>query len=473
MNFRWLPRAQSFVFLALLLFLIGYLFSVILSVFAGMIILTFLIYAKQSFQNTLGDLQIKRTILEPLRYVNHPFHMKTEVHYSGGPVYLKLTDDLPDTAVITRGSNVISTMISFSQPIEFSYQLLFQSRGKHTFSTVHYEINDRWNLFCLKDQKSVKTVVSVHSDPQEIHKAKRAKMTEDPSLLLPTLMGNDLSREFEGIRAYVPGDLSRDIDWKVSSRLQTLITKMFQKQQAAETIIALDVSRSMRRSIGSIAKIEHGIAVTIQLTHILQSLHHKVGFIAFDEHKIISSVDGSFQHQQIFKACSELPTIVSTDQYTPVLPANQKMTDTHNHTKEQQNFLSTLSPFLLDGRTAVRYGQQATGIYQTIMQLIYSGKQKHIILISDLDTNHDAFYDAVSLACTHQYSIWILMMDTPQYLRKQMDLDLETVENIYQYELSRKMLIRKMRKRHVDIVELSPKIQSPQIVKTIQNMRKG
>ena len=470
-DIHWTVQARSLLFFTVFLFLMGYLFSSLFSAFTGLAILMLLVYRRITFQYSLGNLKVTRSALETIVYVNHPVHLKTNIYWTGDPSYAKIVERFPDDVHVINGSPFVFSKISHNQPIEFLSQIQFESRGQHEFSKMTIELYDPWKLFYIRHTSPSKTVFHVHSDPQDIYLAKRTKISEDPQLLIPVILGYDIKREYEGIRTYTPGDSSRDIDWKASSRLQTLATRLFQRQRAAEAIIALDVSRTMRRKTGSKAQIEHGIAIVIQLTHILQSLHHSVGFIAFDEHKIVTSVEPSFAYQEIFQNCSDLPTILPTDQYILSLPKLTNRSVSMEPT-EDQLFLSTLSPFLTDGAVSLKHGIQVTGVYQTVEKILHHGKKSHIIIISDIGSNHDAFYTAINLASSHQHTIWLLCMDAPQYNLKPDNIDKDYVEKIYEYQLNRRILFKKLRDKHVEVIELSPKLQTPHIIQTIQK-RKG
>lgn len=463
---KWSPLAQGLVFLALLLFLTGYLFSTFLSIFSGIMVLSFLFYAKQSFQETIGSIHIQHSTIDPVLFVNHPINMKTRITCSEGPIYLSIQAFLPKYATLMTEDLVIRCILSLDHPAEFIYQVKFHSRGRQQFPNVNCRVSDRFQLFSVILEIDSHYECSIHSNPEDIQLAKRVKMKEDPQLFLTTFLGQELNREFEGIRSYSLGDNSRDIDWKASSRLQNLVTKVFQKQCLTEVIIALDVSREMRRTMGEKSKIEHGIAILVQLTYVLQSLHHKVGFMAFDEYTIRSVIKPSFFYQPIFKACSELPSVIPLDQYVPTVLKNPSMEGNEEDVDHQQ-FLSIVSPFLLEGGPSVKHGVQVTGIYQAIKKILTHNPKTHIIVLSDLEANVQAFHAAVSLVHLHHSTLWILCMNAPQYYDSLLKMDKETVEKLYQYREARKTFLNKLRRSQVEIIEVSPKLQVPQIIRTI------
>jgi uncharacterized protein (DUF58 family) len=89
---------------------------------------------------------------------------------------------------------------------------------------------------------------------------------------------------FEGIREYIPGDRLKDIEWKVTSRFSTLMTKISKREISMPTVILLDCSRSMRRTLDERSKIDHSVQLTLQLTKLLESREHPVELITFGEY---------------------------------------------------------------------------------------------------------------------------------------------------------------------------------------------
>lgn len=420
------------------------------------------------FEADIGSIQIERDVVENLLYVNHPFHMKTRIFHQGPPLRFQFTDIIPSAAEPTKKSNVHETMISQTNPYEFTSQLLFHNRGRHQFPAIPLNLSDSFNLFSTTQVVTDNVMVTVHSDPADIQKAKRASVAENDALLLPALAGFEQTAEFQGIRQFFPGDRLRDIDWKVSSRLQTMFTRLFDKKETIETMIMVDISRSMRRRLGKQAKMDHAIGIVMQLTHILQNMHHPVGMVAFDEHRVLERVSPSFDYQHIFNCCSTLPSSVSVSSYHPQKPkeSSQIMTE---EPIEHQRFLSTLSPFLTGINYQVKNRLHTTGIYQAIAPLLSRVKPVHLIIISDLETQTDALYSTMSLAHARHHSQWLLTLFSPLYDEQmKKELTVSHLEDLYKLSYARDRLLHNLQKKQVEIVNLHPSMQGMQVIKTIQ-----
>lgn len=465
---EWTIWTRTVFFLSLLCFVHGFLFFNVFSAFAGTSLLIFLLSCKYGFEHDCGDIQIKRSILETNLYVNHPCHVKTEIHHHGGPIILSVTDSIPSSAKITKGDNHTSKLSTRATPMVLSYQLTFFVRGEQTFPPLSIQMADRLHLFTKTLSIPIDTSLIVHSDPKDVSKAMDAPFVSEDSLILPNFIGADSSLEFEGLREFLPGDLLRNIDWKASSRLQTLVSKVFEKKEIQKTMILLDVSRSMRRRIGKLGKLDHAIGIALQLAHMLQSIHHPVGLIAYDEHKIALNIPPSFDYHQIFSACSQLPSSITVSSYHMSQPDTNKEKK-YEESLEQQHFLSLISPFLLGGRKAVKNRIQATGIYQAVSSFFKASSSLRLIFITDLETHTDALRSTIRYLDSNHHTIWLLTLFSPLYdeeLKQRLTVD--HVEKLYSLQQTQEKTLHELKKHHIEIVDITPLTQGLEAVKIVQ-----
>ena len=347
------------------------------------------------------------------------------------------------------------------------YQLKFTSRGNHTFDNVDLKLTDRWNLYMVKIKKSHKTSLLVHSDPNEIKKAKRASAQEHIEITLPSMLGTETTYEMEGIRDYIPGDLLRSIEWKATSRLQKLMTKMFQKKEIVETVIMLDCSRNMRRTSGKISKMEHATVIAIHLTKILQSLRHPVALIAYDEFKTIKTMESTNDYKKMFEALTELPSQIKTKTYTAKETLGSLEIKDENM-MEGQRFLSTIFPFLARGKRTIKHPSQTSGIYEAIRLILTDNKPKHLIIITDLETNIQSLYRSINIAHFKKNKIWLLTTLTPYYHLDKKQLTTEQLEHLYRLHNAREKIMLKLKKINIEIVELTPTTEGGRIIEKIR-----
>ena len=452
----------------ILLYLIGYLFINLTPTLLATLILIFLIYHKTSFTTNQKSFTITRTPYEHLLFANQPINIQTTLTNHSGPLQITATDHLPNNLTPLRGTNTTTTHLQPQQHLTLDYQLQFPHRGHYTLDTLHLQYNDTLTLFQHHTTNYHTTHFLVHSDPKEITKAKQAATKEHIEITAPALIGTETIEDMEGIRTYLPGDRLKDIEWKATSRLQHLMTKHLQKHNVLDTTILLDCSKTMRRTTGTHSKIHHATNLAIHLTKILQSLHHPIGLIAFDEHKTIKNITPTKNYQHIFTQLTDLPGTIPTNTPTqPITPPLETSEDTEQPYQTQQ-FLQTIFPFLAQGKRSITHPAQASGIYEAVRLLLHDTKTKHIIILSDLETNIQPLYNSINLIHARKYKIWLLTPFTPYYNLQKNTLTPEQLETAYQQLHIREKTLLKLKKQNIDIVELTPTMEGGPIIEKIR-----
>jgi len=462
---------KTIVFLSFLLFLISFLFQNLIPALSALAILVFLIYTKFSFIKKVGKITASRKLFEKQIFVNHPINIKTKVKNGGKQINLKIIDNPPENSTITKGKNQIEKLLNQNEEITIDYQIKFNSRGKKDFKNIDLEITDLSNLYKINIQKTLTETIWVHSDPEEIKKAKRVSQREHIEIDTPSLMGLETLDEMQGTREFQPGDKLKDIDWKATSRFQKIMTKLFEKKELLDTIVLLDCSHSMRRTSGNISKINHATNLAVSLTKILQSIRHPIGLVAFDEYKIIKSVNPTNNYSNIFESLTDLPSQIKTKDYksNESLELNQIEKET---SVEQKNFISTVFPFLAKGRRKIKSPTQATGVYEAIRVLMMDNKTKHIIFLTDLETNIQSIYRAITLAHSKKYNVWLLAPFSPFYNIDKEKIDTGNLEELYKLKQTRDSFIQKIRKLNIEIVELTPLMEGVKVIEQVRGKKK-
>ena len=458
--------SKTLIFLSFVLFLQGYLFENLLPCFCGVFILIFLVYSKLDFKENIGEPKINRKILEKQRFVNHPVNVKTIIKNKNGPLNIHATDVLPVNSEVVKGDNSKENLILSDEEMTLDYQIEFNTRGSHCYNFVDLTLKDKLGLYYVEARASDELLVMVHSDPKEVQKAKRVSGHEHIEITMPSMVGTENIYELEGIRDYTPGDRLKDVEWKATSRLQRLMTKLFEKKEVVDTIILLDCSSSMRRTVKKRSKIDHATNLAVHLTRILQSLRHHVGLIAFDEYKIIKNITPTDNYHTVFESLTDLPGQIKTTGYQTIKPF--QITEVKDNPIEHQRFISTVFPFLARGKRTVKHSSQATGIFESIRLLLMDNKNKHIVIITDLETNIQSLYRSIILAHARKYKIWLLTSFSPFYNLNKKQLNTEQLENIYKLYTSNENMLRKLRKMNIEIVELTPSMEGGKIIEKIR-----
>ena len=89
--------------------------------------------------------------------------------------------------------------------------------------------------------------------------------------------------EFSEVRAYVPEDDVRDIDWNVTARTGTAHIKKYVEERELTVLLAVDISSSMRFGSGEETKSETAAALAALLAFSAIRNNDKVGLILFSD----------------------------------------------------------------------------------------------------------------------------------------------------------------------------------------------
>lgn len=91
------------------------------------------------------------------------------------------------------------------------------------------------------------------------------------------------SSEFAQHRAYVPGDDTRHVDWKVYGRTERYYVRQFQEETNFVATFILDCSESMRYGSGKASKLDHACLLTASLSYLALRQSDAVSVALFDE----------------------------------------------------------------------------------------------------------------------------------------------------------------------------------------------
>ena len=91
------------------------------------------------------------------------------------------------------------------------------------------------------------------------------------------------STTLDRLREYVRGDDPRHIDWKVSARRGTLITREYAVEQGQTVLLAIDCGRMMTQIAGEHPRLEYALASALMLADVAAAGNDRIGVIAFDD----------------------------------------------------------------------------------------------------------------------------------------------------------------------------------------------
>jgi len=111
--------------------------------------------------------------------------------------------------------------------------------------------------------------------------------------------------EFEHIRSYSQGDNIKAINWKASSRLNTLMINQYQNTKSQNVYCIIDKGRAMKMPFNDLTLLDYAINSTLVISNIVLKKYDRVGLITFSD-KIGSIVKAESVRNQLEKVSNRL-----------------------------------------------------------------------------------------------------------------------------------------------------------------------
>ncbi|HEX5436147.1 MAG TPA: DUF58 domain-containing protein [Gemmatimonadaceae bacterium] len=111
-----------------------------------------------------------------------------------------------------------------------------------------------------------------------------------------------MSLDFAEHRAYMPGDDTRRIDWRLYARTDRFYIKEFEADTNTNFSVLLDVSASMRYGSGPVSKLDYARFLAACLAYFSHGQRDRVGLVTFDA-DIVEVVPPSAKHLSAVLTC--------------------------------------------------------------------------------------------------------------------------------------------------------------------------
>jgi uncharacterized protein (DUF58 family) len=423
---------------------VGVLFSNISFAIVGLVFVSCYVFAYRGFSSDLAgtDLQIDRKILADMSFADEPVAVAVEVlNRHSTAVHGTFTDLVPADCEIASGSNKVTMSLPPKSILRLSYTIIPSKRGSHAIDGMRIERTDAYGLFSEDQVIEKRSDFSVHTHRSSLDTARKMAGREHLEF---SGVGRNVAivlreLEFDGIRDYVPGDRARDIHWKLFSKLNKLMTKIYKKEGAVQTTVFVDCGRSMRLKRGKIAKLDHAVDVSMQLSNVLISSYHPTGTAIFDEVSITDKVRpalGRHQFEKIVKVLRSAPPAVEYSEPPPAESNQQNFgTKPSNNSRaapvagQGQEFLSAVGR-LSNSKTRERLGY---GLDAAIKELIASGRgaEQLFIVVTDLMSSREAVFVGAKVCQNTGNRMLVINLFDDWYGPDLVGYDKENIERMY------------------------------------------
>lgn len=239
--------------------------------------------------------------------VGVPNKVVLQIHNrSARTLNMQLSDHHP--ASVEADGLPVSFTLAPDQRVELSYWAKPQRRGDLTFGDVEVRLTSPLGLweYALRFPREDK--VKVYPNFTAIaHFQKLSHEQQVSQLGLHILQRRGQGMDFHQLREYRDGDVSRQIDWKASSRRRKLISRDYQDERDQEIIFLLDCGRRMRTKDGGLSHFDHCLNSLLLLSYVALRQGDAVGLLSFaGQQRWLPPVKGKNKINTILNAVYDL-----------------------------------------------------------------------------------------------------------------------------------------------------------------------
>lgn len=265
-----LAAAFAFPFL----FVLGKTFLVLLIVFTAIDILLLF--------NPALKVDVKRSIPVILS-LGEKQTIGLKIHnQSGLNLRIQLIEELPYQ--LQDRDNSIYLQLPSGNWFEHSYEIKPLKRGEYAFGDSISFIRSFIGLAERTIRQGNSLVVPVYPSILQMKRFElNASGVHTNSTGVKKLRRIGHSYEFEQIKAYVPGDDYRSINWKATGRKGDLMVNQYEDEKAQQIFNVIDKSRVMRLPFNGLTLLDHAINTSLVLSNVALNKSDKAGLITFAE----------------------------------------------------------------------------------------------------------------------------------------------------------------------------------------------
>lgn len=123
--------------------------------------------------------------------------------------------------------------------------------------------------------------------------------------------------EFDSLRAYVPGDDTRSIDWRATARQSAVAVRTWRPERDRHILIVLDTGRTSAGRVGDTPRLDAAMDATLLLTALATRAGDRVDLLAYDR-RVRARVQGRTAAGDVLAAVVDTlaslePELVETD----------------------------------------------------------------------------------------------------------------------------------------------------------------
>jgi uncharacterized protein (DUF58 family) len=258
-----------------------------IALFLDAVVLVFCFY---DYLYSAARIQINFRTDTPAVYSIGRKNIFTVVLYNGSDVAVsaRITISIPEFFQIVGRQQPVR--IEANTEKRYSIVLKPSRRGDFTIKKIFFRYDSIYRFFYLDFKKNINKKIAVFPDIKELNQYIRlSRLNRLSDIGIHRNLYRGMGTELESLREYHRDDDSKHIDWKVTTRINKPVTKVYQMESNNHIVLVLDCGRLMTSEQFGLSALDYAINGVLILSHIALKLGDNIRIIAFAD-KIIGEV---------------------------------------------------------------------------------------------------------------------------------------------------------------------------------------
>ena len=195
---------------------------------------------------------------------------------------IKVIDEIPYQFNVRDFSMQTTLHKNKSESIQYSVTPLI--RGEYHFGNIHVFIKSKIALVSKRETTRCEKPIAVY--PSIIQMSRQELIAlHHPSFIQGENKNRKLgqSYEFDQIKLYVPGDDTRNINWKASSTLNKMMVNCYEDERSQQIYSIIDKSRVMKMPFNGLTLMDYAINAALAFSNIVLKKQDKAGLLIFSK----------------------------------------------------------------------------------------------------------------------------------------------------------------------------------------------
>jgi uncharacterized protein (DUF58 family) len=200
----------------------------------------------------------------------------------GLPLKISIIDELP--LQFQKRDFIINIALNANCEETVVYELRPTSRGEYKFNNINLFLRSSLGLAERRIVVESPAIIPVYPSVIQMKKYELlalARISVFPGVKKMRKLGH--SYEFEQIREYVKGDDFRSINWKATSRNNSLMVNQYEDERSQQIFTVIDKGRSMKMPFNGLSLMDYAINASLVISNVALQKHDKVGLLTFSD----------------------------------------------------------------------------------------------------------------------------------------------------------------------------------------------